>query len=211
MQSAYNTQHSMVTALIAVFNSVLIELDMWDSAVPLALLDMSAAFDTVNHMILLRRLEFTFGIRGDILQWFRSYLTNRKVAVAVGKAMSDPVTLECSLPQGSKLGPRSYSDYTLPLSLELYLFYIITTPMTPNFLNPCLWDPRNHSKSPQHTFPSAFKQSKTGHLVISWNWTPPKPSFLYRVVSKIAINSVSPKWYCMIVLYLKRVLLKMDR
>lgn len=66
---------------------------------------------------------------GAVLQWFRSYLTHRSVTVAIGNVSSDPVILDCSLPQGSKLGPRSYSDYTQPLGcllrylLILYHFY----------------------------------------------------------------------------------------
>ena len=119
LQSAYKAKSSTETALVAVFNRILTELDTRESAVLLALLDMSAALDTVDHEILLKRLENTFGISGCVLQWFRSYLTNRSVAVVVGDATSDPVFLECSLPQGSKLGPRSYSDYTQPLGALL--------------------------------------------------------------------------------------------
>ena len=85
-QSAYKAKHSTDTALIAVFNSILTELDKRDTAVLLALLDMSAAFDTVDHAILLKLLENTFGVTGNALEWFRSYLTNRTVAVADGKA-----------------------------------------------------------------------------------------------------------------------------
>ena len=55
----------------------------------LVLLDLSAAFDTVNHEILLRRLETTFGITGTALQWFSSYLGNRSQRVAFGDGVSE--------------------------------------------------------------------------------------------------------------------------
>ena len=118
-------RHSTETALISVFDSMLSELDKPDTAVLLALLDMSAAFDTVNHPILLRRLKNTFGIRGSALQWFSSYLRNRTVSVSIGDSTSEPLVLECSLPQGSKMGPRSYSDYTQPLGCLMRIIYIM--------------------------------------------------------------------------------------
>ena len=55
----------------------------------LVLLDLSAAFDTVNHEILLRRLETTFGITGTALQWFSSYLGNRSQRVVFGDGVSE--------------------------------------------------------------------------------------------------------------------------
>ena len=81
----------------------------------LCLLDLSAAFDTVNHDILLKRLNHTLGIRGDALAWFHSYLSQRKMTVKIDSSYSDPSILDCSVPQGSWLGPRLYSDYVLPL------------------------------------------------------------------------------------------------
>ena len=125
LQSAYKAKHSSETALIAVFNEILCELDKPDAAVLLGLLDMSAAFDTVNHTILLKRLEYTFGVTGDVLDWFRSYLTDRNLSVLIGKARSDPIALECSLPQGSKIGPRLYSEYTQPLGNLLKVLAIL--------------------------------------------------------------------------------------
>ena len=77
-----------------------------------AMLDMSAAFDTVDHAILLKRLQSTFGFQGTVIRWFESYLSERTVRVSINDALSDTLELTCSLPQGSKLGPRLYSDYT---------------------------------------------------------------------------------------------------
>ena len=115
LQSAYKPRHSTETALIKVFDDILTCLDTPNHAVFMALLDLSAAFDTVDHSILIARLERTFGVTGSALQWFRSYLTNRTMTVCVEGKYSEPVTLDVSVPQGSKLGPRLYSDYTQPL------------------------------------------------------------------------------------------------
>ena len=76
LQSAYRKRYSTETALLKVQNDILLNMDRQHVTL-LVLLDLSAAFDTVNHEILLRRLETTFGITGTALQWFSSYLGNR--------------------------------------------------------------------------------------------------------------------------------------
>ena len=67
----------------------------------LALLDLSAAFDTIDHSILLHRLEHDFGVSGTALQWFSSYLTNRSQSVVVNGLLSDPSLISSGVPQGS--------------------------------------------------------------------------------------------------------------
>ena len=67
-------------------------------------LDFTKAFDTVNHDILLSKLEY-YGIRGLTLCLLRSYLTDRTQRVKIGKYISDPLTVTCGIPQGSVLGP----------------------------------------------------------------------------------------------------------
>ena len=79
----------------------------------LCLLDLSAAFDTVDHDLLLQRLELQFGlcgtalqwVRGTVLQWVPSYLSRRTFRVVYGDVMSFIVYVTCSVPQGSVLGP----------------------------------------------------------------------------------------------------------
>ncbi len=82
----------------------------------LTLRDLSAAFDTVDHCILLERLERRFGVKGAALDWFRSYLCNRTQSVALpGGTRSKPQNLTCGVPQGSVLGPILFCVYTAPL------------------------------------------------------------------------------------------------
>lgn len=76
---------------------------------------MSSAFETVDHDILLSRLEFYCGIAGKALDWFRSYLSNRTHSVQLGPPQSRAVSVDCGVPQGSILGPILFSIYLLPL------------------------------------------------------------------------------------------------
>ena len=81
----------------------------------LSLLDLSAAFDTTDHNILITRLRSTFGCSVMILEWFISYLSCRTQSVFVGHE-STPSVLKCGVPQGSVLGPLLFTLYTHPLS-----------------------------------------------------------------------------------------------
>ena len=82
----------------------------------LALLDLSAAFDTLDHAILLRRHESTFGISVVALSWFESYLSDRTQSVVVDGLMSTPIPLVFGFPQGSPFGPVLFTLYSQPLS-----------------------------------------------------------------------------------------------
>ena len=114
-QSAYKAGHSTETALLRVKNDLLMAVD-GRKAVVLVLLDLSAAFDTVDHVIMCRRLENLLGIRGKALDWFVSYLSARSQCVSVEEALSDMLCLIFGVPQGSVLGPILFAIYTLPLS-----------------------------------------------------------------------------------------------
>ena len=81
----------------------------------LVLLDLSAAFDTVDHRVLSRRLEVTYGITGTALQWFRSYLTGRTQRVYINQTYSDDFPLPHGVPQGSCLGPLLFTMYASKL------------------------------------------------------------------------------------------------
>ena len=127
-QSAYRAFHSTETALLRVFNDLLQCVDK-DGGAILVLLDLSAAFDTIDNDTLLHALQFQCGITGTVLKWFASYLCDRLQAVRIGAAISDFVRLVFGVPQGSVLGPILFTIYTAPLGAIvrrhglLYHFY----------------------------------------------------------------------------------------
>ena len=110
LQSAYRKSHSTETALLKIVNDILLDINRQHVSL-LVLLDLSAAFDTVDHTILLRRLERSFGVTGDALKWFTSYLSGRSQRVAVNGELSDRSHLSFGVPQGSCLGPLLFSVY----------------------------------------------------------------------------------------------------
>src|SRR5258708_6538426 len=112
-QSAYRSNHSTETALLRVQNDILTSIDKKEVTV-LVLLDLSAAFDTVDHTILLNRLR-NIGITGFVYDWFSSYLSGRTQTVFLDGVSSNSVNLTCGVPQGSVLGPILFNIYTQPL------------------------------------------------------------------------------------------------
>ncbi len=81
--------------------------------------DLSATFDTVDHSTLLSRLESWVGLKATVLNWFQSYLSDRKFLVKLGNFTSYPAPLSCGLHQGSILSPSLFSLYMLPLGSNL--------------------------------------------------------------------------------------------
>ncbi len=120
-QSAYKMYNSTETALLKVRNDILMEMDKNNTAM-LILLDLSAAFDTIDHEILIRRLEKRCGLKGTALSWFISYLKDRTQSVMINGHQSKPVKLKYGVPQGSVLGPILFTIYTSPLS-EIFSEY----------------------------------------------------------------------------------------
>ena len=101
--------------IIILLNDLLSASDNGQESV-LVLLDMSAAFDTIDHNILLHRLQTRFGIEGTVIKWFSSYLHDRTQSVLINGSESNSHCLEYGVPQGSVLGPPEYTFYTSPIS-----------------------------------------------------------------------------------------------
>ena len=114
MQSACRSGHSTESALLRIKNDIDAALDR-KSMVILVMLDLSSAFDMIEHEVLLTRLEHTFGITDKALAWLRSYLSERHQNVVVDSTMSADYVLQCGVPQGSVLGPVLYCMYTRPV------------------------------------------------------------------------------------------------
>ena len=113
-QLAYRKHHFTESALLNIQNNILLNMAK-GSVTALTLLDLSAAFDTIAHTILLDRLNVYYGLSELALGWFRSYLSGRTHSVKVGSTLSHPAALHCGVPQGSVLGPILFSLYTNPI------------------------------------------------------------------------------------------------
>ena len=117
-QSAYKQGHSMETVMLKVKTDLLDAINQ-RKVVCLVLLNLSVAFDTVNHDHLLNHLKYRFGVVGTALAWFTDYLKGHTQRVALdgtpGQIQSNAVTLKCGVPQGSVLGPILFTLYISPL------------------------------------------------------------------------------------------------
>jgi hypothetical protein len=114
VQSAYRAQHSTETALLKVLNDLLISVDHGEGVI-LVLLDLSAAFDTIDHEILINRLAERIGVKDSALSWFKSYLSRRVQSIHVQGKSSEPKYILFGVPQGSVLGPVKFTAYQSPL------------------------------------------------------------------------------------------------
>ena len=139
--------HSTETALLKVQNDILCAMDRQSPSI-LIMLDLSAAFDTIDHERLLKMMEVNLGISGVPLKWFRSYLTGRTQCVQIDGSSSPPTTMYWAVPQGSVLGPILFLLYMLPVGnivrkygLKLHIYaddtqiYVSISPVTQHAVN----------------------------------------------------------------------------
>ena len=119
-QSAY---HSTETALLRVTNDLLPTMDEGKISV-LVLLDLSAAYHTTDHEILLHHLHHVFGFGDTVLTWFQSYLENRTQIVTIHGKHSTPASLRHGVPQGLVLLPKLFILYLQPLSNVIKHFLV---------------------------------------------------------------------------------------
>ena len=110
-QSAYKRGHSCETALVKIVNDLLWAFEHQEVTAFVAI-DLSAAFDTVDHDVLLKVLQRRFGLEGAALRWADTYLRPRQFVVNVGKSYSLPRQLQYCVPQGSCAGPTYFNMYS---------------------------------------------------------------------------------------------------
>ena len=124
-QSGYRKGHSCDTAVLKIQNDTLMMIDNRSHAV-LMMLDLSAAFDTVNHAVLIKKLKNFYGLGGNIIKWIESYLNKRSFKVSVNDKYSESCSLEIGVPQGSILGPLLFILYTKEIEkiTEKYNFHV---------------------------------------------------------------------------------------
>ena len=112
---AYRAGHSTETALLDVLDGVYAAADDKQISV-LIRLDLYAAFDTVDHSLLIDRLQSKFGVKDTPLDWLRSYLSGREQFVKIGQHQSDAVPLDVGVPKRSVLGPLLFAVYCSPVA-----------------------------------------------------------------------------------------------
>ena len=141
----------------------------------LTLLILSAAFDTIHHTILLRRLDDWFGVTGKALNWLKLYLTGRCQGIKLGECLSSKADLKFGVPQGSVLRPLL--SCSIPLhwaawSLNM-LSRTISMPMTASCMLPL------HQRTLQQhwmVYSNVWPMSSHGCRRINWNRTQIKPN-----------------------------------
>ena len=115
LQSAYRKFHSTETALLQLTNDIMETIDSGNITI-LTALDMSAVFDTLDHITLLHRLQHTFGLSGYVISWICLYLTDCSFFVKIDSSSSLSTTILTGVPQGSVLGSLLFVLFISPIA-----------------------------------------------------------------------------------------------
>ena len=113
-QSVYRKNHSCETSLIKLVDDLLWAMEK-QLVTAVVILDLLAAFDTVDHDLLLEVLEKRFGVTDKAKEWYSNYIKQRKFSIIIGKNKSEPRQLKCSVPQGSIQGAFLFISYASTL------------------------------------------------------------------------------------------------
>ncbi|KAL0163779.1 hypothetical protein M9458_039532, partial [Cirrhinus mrigala] len=160
-QSGFRSRHSTESALLRVHNDILGALDS-KSSVVLVLLDLTAAFDTVDHAVLISRLQHIVGLQGMVLRWFSSYLANRIFSVMLNNFSSSPTPLSSGVPQGSILD-----------DLQIYLPVVLSNSSALDPLHNCIHNIRQwFSQNFLH-----LNEGKTEYILFTPDSPNSSPSF----------------------------------
>ena len=120
---AYRKNHNTTSALVQMYDSWI---DNFDRGVysGVCFLDMSAAFDIVDHSLLLQKLEL-YGFDEGSISWLCSYLSDRSQCVSINSSCSSLLAFPTGVPQGSILGPLLYIQFSLMSCQKLYIIMIM--------------------------------------------------------------------------------------
>ena len=122
-QFGFRKDHSASLALLQLYDKISLAIDQSEFTIGI-FLDLSKAFDTVNHNILFDKLQH-YGIRGTALNWFKSYFSNRMQFVQYNGVCSQKTVIECGVPQGSILGPLLFLIYINDICNVSSIFQLI--------------------------------------------------------------------------------------
>ena len=159
-----------------------------DRVTALALLDLCAAFDTIHHSILLRRLDDWFGVTGKALDWFESYLTRRGQRITHGNCLSSKADLIFGVPQGSVLGPLL--SRSIPLHWAAWSVNMLSLTIS-MLMTACCMFPLHQGTLLQHwmVYSCVWPLSSHGCRRINWNWALMKLNFSLLGMSDSGVDT----------------------